>query len=336
MSIGWNTGGGGAPSGPAGGDLAGTYPDPEVDGLQGEPVAATAPSEGDVLTFTAGEWTPAVPAGGLPSQTGNENKVLTTDGANATWTDTLVDVALTGVDAALTIQSALDLNISSTGGLIDIQSALDVNITALGGLVGQFGDNISLNTSNGTAELGGTGTTSLASVSANVSISANNGIALNTTTGIVSVPNRLAGDSSQAAANTAFVAAAIAAGILPAYFTTAAVGPTISGTGLQTYITVTTPSLAAGTYSVAWSVVSTHTATGSSQGVQMTAGASVVPTATIDGGASTTSGGRTIVQARGFYVHAGGTLALLVQVRRSSGTGNVIPQAGSIELRRVA
>ena len=183
-----SSGGGGAPSGPAGGDLGDTFPNPSVDGLQGEPVAATAPSEGDVLTYSTGEWTPTAPTGGLPSQTGNEDKVLTTDGTTASWTATLVDVALTG-DASP----------------VDIQSASDVNITAIGGLVGTFGDDISLVTSNGTAELGGTGTTTITSVSADVSISANNDITLATTAGIVSVPLLAASDDSNAAASTAWV-----------------------------------------------------------------------------------------------------------------------------------
>lgn len=45
----------------AGGDLDGTYPNPTVDGLQGNPVSAAAPAIGNALIWNGAAWTPTAP-----------------------------------------------------------------------------------------------------------------------------------------------------------------------------------------------------------------------------------------------------------------------------------
>ncbi len=63
----------------AGGDLAGTYPDPTVKGLQGKEVSNTAPTNGQALIYNGTEWAPANIGGGgliLP-YVANENSANT-------------------------------------------------------------------------------------------------------------------------------------------------------------------------------------------------------------------------------------------------------------------
>lgn len=60
-------GGGGSPTGPAGGDLSGSYPSPQVDGLRGRAVSSTAPSIGQALVWNGTSWAPALISGsGVP------------------------------------------------------------------------------------------------------------------------------------------------------------------------------------------------------------------------------------------------------------------------------
>lgn len=52
------TGGSSLASGPAGGDLSGSYPNPIISGLQGNPISNAAPTAGQVLEWNGTSWTP--------------------------------------------------------------------------------------------------------------------------------------------------------------------------------------------------------------------------------------------------------------------------------------
>ena len=68
----------GTPTGPAAGDLTGTYPSPQVSGIRGAEVSSTGPVSGEVLIYDGLQYVPSgIMAGGGGSPTGSAGGDLT-------------------------------------------------------------------------------------------------------------------------------------------------------------------------------------------------------------------------------------------------------------------
>ena len=156
----------------AGGDLGGAYPNPGVVRLQGQPLSATAPTNGQVLAWSGTTWAPAtLPTGPSGTPLNTPGTLIQRDATTGGFAAGQVDLTQLSVSGNATVGgSAMVGANASVGGAATVGGTINVGGNAtIGGSVAVQGSQLSVsgnaavsgNTNiGGNASIGGTATVS--------------------------------------------------------------------------------------------------------------------------------------------------------------------------------